>query len=227
MSWDCNTMMYCKKFAKKRKKNCWKRRRWRKKSESGLCVLSVSHNSPAQPMEMGTFERLLAGECLSRRRCLSRLPTFGGWRHGEGYLLPATHQSDRRTFSTISGNSWGLPIHLLRGFGIFSNEFFSGISSSIQGRTRQQALYFDHISGTLTIFLVLWPYFWYIDHISGMLTIFLVCSPYIWYVDPDGRCQIEPCHHHPPSNTWSTATAPFNVIPRIIPMTKVRIARIS
>ena len=56
-------------------------------------------------------------------------------------MLPFPHQSDRRTFSTISGNSWDLPIHLLRGFEIFSNEFFSGISSSIQGRTRQQALY--------------------------------------------------------------------------------------
>ena len=81
------------------------------------------------------------GALRRRRRCLSRPPTFGGWRHGEGCLLPAAQKSDRRTFSTISGNSWGLPIHLLRGFGIFSNEFFSGISSSIQGRTRQQALY--------------------------------------------------------------------------------------
>ena len=56
-------------------------------------------------------------------------------------MLPFPHQSDRRTFSTISGNSWGLPIHLLRGFGIFSNEFFSRISSSNFGLTRLVALY--------------------------------------------------------------------------------------
>ena len=56
-------------------------------------------------------------------------------------MLSAAQKSDRRTFSTISGNSWGLPIHLLRGLGIFTNDFFSGIGSSIQGRTRQQALY--------------------------------------------------------------------------------------
>ena len=56
-------------------------------------------------------------------------------------MLPAAQKSDRRTFSTISGNSWGLPIHLLRGFGIFSNEFFSGISSSNFGLTRLVALY--------------------------------------------------------------------------------------
>ena len=68
-------------------------------------------------------------------------PRKNSLENGEGCLLPAAQKSDRRTFSTISGNSWGLPIHLLRGFGIFSNDFFSGISSSIQGRTRQQALY--------------------------------------------------------------------------------------
>ena len=56
-------------------------------------------------------------------------------------MLPAAQKSDRRTFSTISGNSWDLPIHLLRGFGIFSNEFFSGISSSNFGLTRLVALY--------------------------------------------------------------------------------------
>ena len=56
-------------------------------------------------------------------------------------MLPAAQKSDRRTFSTISGNSWGLPIHLLRGFGIFSNDFFSGISSSNFGLTRLVALY--------------------------------------------------------------------------------------
>ena len=57
-------------------------------------------------------------------------------------MLPAAQKSDRRTFSTISGNSWDLPIHLLRGFGIFSNEFFLGISSSNFGLTRLVALYF-------------------------------------------------------------------------------------
>ena len=61
-------------------------------------------------------------------------------------MLPAAQKSDRRTFSTISGNSWGLPIHLLRGFGIFSNEFFSGISSSNFGLTRLVALYMVLIS---------------------------------------------------------------------------------
>ena len=61
-------------------------------------------------------------------------------------MLPAAQKSDRRTFSTISGNSWGLPIHLLRGFGIFSNEFFSGISSSNFGLTRLVALYLNVIN---------------------------------------------------------------------------------
>ena len=61
-------------------------------------------------------------------------------------MLPAAQKSDRRTFSTISGNSWDLPIHLLRGFGIFSNEFFSGISSSNFGLTRLVALYHHQIS---------------------------------------------------------------------------------
>ena len=37
-------------------------------------------------------------------------------------------------------SSGGLPIHLLWGFGIFSNEFFSGISSSNFGLTRLVAL---------------------------------------------------------------------------------------
>ena len=61
-----------------------------------------------------------------------------------------------RHLETVNGNcsvsvschtlgKWNLILnitchHLLRGFEIFSNEFFSGISSSIQGRTRQQAL---------------------------------------------------------------------------------------
>jgi hypothetical protein len=42
------------------------------------------------------------------------------WRGGDGCSLPASHQIGRSTISNISGNSWGLPIHLLRVIGIFS-----------------------------------------------------------------------------------------------------------
>ena len=41
------------------------------------------------------------------------------WRGGEGCSLPVAHQIGRSTILNISGNSWGLPIHLLRVVWIF------------------------------------------------------------------------------------------------------------
>ena len=55
--------------------------------------------------------------------------------------VPATHQSDRSTFSTISGNSWGLLIHLSRGCGFFFIALVPEIGSSILGLTRLVTLY--------------------------------------------------------------------------------------
>ena len=39
---------------------------------------------------------------------------------GEGCSVPATYQNDRSSISNILGNSWGLPIHVLRVVWIFS-----------------------------------------------------------------------------------------------------------
>ena len=106
-----------------------------------MFIENLNHNCEKSMWILDQKCSEVKGALRRRRRCLSRPPTFGGWRHGEGCLLPAAQKSDRRTFSTISGNSWDLPIHLLKGFGIFSNDFFSGISSSNSGLTRLVALY--------------------------------------------------------------------------------------
>ena len=117
-----------------------------------MFIENLNHNCEKSMWILDQKCSEVKGALRRRRRCLSRPPTFGGWRHGEGCLLPAAQKSDRRTFSTISGNSRGLPIHLLRGFGIFSNDFFSGISSSNFGLTRLVALYLWYVLKSLR-----WP----------------------------------------------------------------------
>ena len=89
-----------------------------------MFIENLNHNCEKSMWILDQKCSEVKGALRRRRRCLSRPPTFGGWRHGEGCLLPAAQKSDRRTFSTISRNSWDLPIHLLRGFGIFPMNFF-------------------------------------------------------------------------------------------------------
>ena len=40
---------------------------------------------------------------------------------GEGCSVPAAHQNGRSSISNILGNSWGLPVHVLRVICIFSS----------------------------------------------------------------------------------------------------------